>query len=275
MSHRLETSVWNPIEKKVCRMSLLMDKDDNEEEKRAELRAMVEERKAMYRKQKAELILNKQRVADKSNFEVTPLKLDLDHSTGNVIGFIGSTRSGKTYLMKHIYDNYFKDEGYITTLFACNKHADIYKSIDRRVIQTYDFIPEIPKIQHRIQRKTKNKYKFLNWLDDQVDNSTKNSQILKKMMVSYRNAKMSCLLSFQYASMLTKTNRSNLHTIILMRMNTDEAIEDIIRKFLNSYLGGRGVTMDEKIRKYREFTSNYGFIVIDNITGEIKRNVVG
>ena len=265
---RYSTSCWDPIEKKVRHYELRADEYENDEDAERLLKEWRECKKSEFKLEKAKLLIE---AAEEPNDTIVyePFHLDLDYGTGNVLGFLGATRSGKTHLMHHIYQKYFQDEDFVTVMYACNNNADIYRNFDKNVIQLSNFTPVIPKLMYKINKKNKNKYRFLNILDDQVDNSTKNNQTMKKMMVSYRNSKLSCMISFQFASLMAKSNRANAHYTFLMKMNSDESIEDAIKKYLNSYLGSRGVSMSEKIKRYKAITSNYGFFMIDAIKGTI------
>ena len=269
-SKRYCTTVWDPVRKKVCHFEVRKGEYTSETDAEEQLKAWREEQKSKFKLEKAQLIIEE--ATEAPTEEVLKYEhpdLRLDHRTGCVIGFCASSRSGKTYLMKYLYDKYFKDEDYITTMFACNRNAPIYDDMDKNIVQMTTFNQTMPKLAYKINKATKNKYKFLFMNDDQVDSSTKHSQTLKKMMVSYRNSKISTMITFQFASLLTKTARGNIHYMFLGRMSTEEGIEDIIRRFLNSYLGGRSVPMCEKIKRYREVTSNYGWFLVDNINDRI------
>jgi len=197
-------------------------------------------------------------------YPLTNFNLKMDYKTGNILGFIMASGSGKTTLMKHIYIEYFEDPKLITILFASNLQASIYDDFgDKKyIIKTFEFNPMIPKIQHKIQSKTKNKYNFLNILDDQIGNDIKNNKTLQKMLTSYRNSKMSAMLSAQYCKMFSKTNRGNIKYLFFGHLNTDEAIRDVIVDYLGSLFNGLNIGMIEKIKIYRNITSDFKFILM-------------
>jgi ATPase subunit of ABC transporter with duplicated ATPase domains len=263
-----QTSVWNPIDKKCENYRLPFREGDDEKVIRDKVIKWREDRKEKYKMQKARMVLQDMEKME-SKFKLVPFKFDINFKTGRVVGFIGSSGSGKTTLMKKIYKEYFDDEDFITVLYAANINAPIYKSFGRKVMSTDQFDDRIPKIMKTIQKSTKNKYRFLNILDDQVDDKTKNNPTLRKMITSYRNSQIYTFIALQDKTLLSSINRGNLHKVFFMKLNSDEAIERIIRTYLSTFLGGKAVKMPEKIRKYRELTCDYKFIMLDNITEKI------
>jgi hypothetical protein len=51
-------------------------------------------------------------------------------------------------------------------------------------------------------------------------------------------------------------------------MNCDEEIKKVIEAYLTSYFSS-DMKMVDKIKKYKEMTKNYHWIVLDNIEGNI------
>lgn len=291
-SKLLRTSCYNPITKKVICKSIVVKDDEDEEEVKKRLVEWRETTKKAFKLKKAQDLVNDDIINNMDNdsdmsdleeeddnpYKVHQLDLKFNHDEGSVIVFLGSSKSGKTYLWKKIYNDHFKDEDYCTVVYAANLQAPIYQDLSKEIITIDKFVPEIPKIQNAIQKGTNvKKYKFLNILDDCVDNSTKNSMILKKLMVSLRNKKISSFLSFQYSTMMNKQNRSNAHYVFCLHMSSSEATEDVIRKYLRAFLGGVGKkkkSMDQMIKLYEKLTSNYQFILIETGTNKITVNKI-
>lgn len=264
-----KTTVWNPFKKKCESFCISVRPGEDMEKAKADLVKWRENRKAELRSEQARLVIQEEEEKVNilnSRYDIKPLKIDLDFTTGRVFGFIGSTGSGKTTLMKRIYQEYFEPENFVTILFAANKEADIYKDFGRDVVRMEQFDDRIPKMEKTIQKGTNMKYKFLNILDDQVDTSTKNNEILKKMITSYRNSQIYSFITLQDKVLLSSINRGNLHRIFFMKMNSEEAIERIIKTYLSSFLGGRSTTISEKIKLYQELTSERKYIMLDSIT---------
>lgn len=264
VTKQYRTTVWDPINRKCVSRAISVRKGEDEEVAKAALLKWKEDTKAKFKKLKAQQVIDGPKSDDEDKYDLKPLNIDFNNfNTGKVLGFIGSSGSGKTTLMKKIYKKYFEDEDFVTVLFAANKQAPIYKDIGNQVTIMTEFDERIPKIQKTIQKKTKNKYKFLNILDDQVSNSTKNNETLKKMVTSFRNSMMFGMISLQDKVLLSSVNRGNLHRIFFMKLSSEEAIEKIIKAYLGTFLGGRSTKMSEKIEKYKELTSNYKFIMLD------------
>jgi hypothetical protein len=193
------------------------------------------------------------------------LKVDLpDRQTGGVsFALLGSTRSGKTTLLKYILEEYFTK--HITTLMSNSIHAPIYREIDD-VLKAPVYCPALLREGYEINRKTNNKYPFLFVLDDVVDK--KNDKELLKLLTIYRNSGISAILSLQSPILMTTAARGNINFVCLGKMNSDENIEKIVRMYLMSYLNG---TMGLKIRQYKALTEDHFWILINNLSGEVYR----
>jgi len=60
---------------------------------------------------------------------------------------------------------------------------------------------------------------------------------------------------------------------MLFKLNSDEAIEKVIKAFLLSYYPSK-MRMVDKIKKYREETDNHCFYYLDNIAGTVSRSKI-
>ena len=294
MNRYFRTSCYNPNTKKVVCKSIVVKPDDDENEVKEKLVEWREKMKKKFKLEKARNIVNEDIVdnideysyeseaededeaeVEDERYKVQPLDIEIERDTGSVLMLLGSSKSGKSYLTKHLYDRYYSDDKYLTVLYATNLDAPIYKDYSKDIVKTDKFIHEIPKIQNAIQKGTKLKYKFLNILDDCVDNTTKNSMILKKLMVSMRNKNISSIINMQWSSMITKSNRNNAHYVFLLHFSTEEGAEDVIKKYLKSFLGCVGDnrrSMGQMIKLYQKLTSNYQFITIRTSDNRITVN---
>lgn len=197
---------------------------------------------------------------EKQTFEV---ELPEQKTGGVSFGLIASTRAGKTTLLKHILDEYFSK--HITVLMSNSIHASIYNDI-KDCIPSPVYSPRIIKEGYEINRKTDNHYPFLFILDDVVDK--KFDKELLKLLTIYRNSGLSCIISVQNPILLNSASRGNINFVCLGKLNSDEAIERVIRMYLMSYLKG---PIAEKIRTYKELTEGHHFIMVNNLTGEVYR----
>jgi GTPase SAR1 family protein len=177
--------------------------------------------------------------------------------------FIGSTRSGKTTLMKHIVEKYFSNA--INVMMTESGQADIYKDF-KNVVICPTYMPNIIKDMYRINKGTDNKYRFNTIIDDAV--GFRNDKQMTKLLTIYRNSNLSVCLTGQSKALLNATGRTNINFVFLGRLNSDEETKKIIDAYLTSYFSS-DLKMVDKIKKYKEMTKNYHFIILDNIEGNI------
>lgn len=199
----------------------------------------------------------------KFEYKLEPFKLDIDQRKGHAqcIGLIMASGAGKTTLINHILKKYFKPKDYVTFMFASNLNSDIYKTFDKKIITTYDFKPEWITLQKKINQKFKNAFKFVNVLDDQVSNETKNDDMLRRLATSYRNSNINTIVTAQYNKMLSRSLRGNCKIMIFGHLNTDEDILDVLRLYLGQLFNGKTYTNQEKIEIYRKLTNDYQIII--------------
>jgi hypothetical protein len=190
-----------------------------------------------------------------------------DNKFGCSIMMVASTRAGKTTLVNHIYEEYFKD--YITCLHTNSIQSDIYKEMKKGTIACPTYMPELIKDTAKINKGTNNKYKFLHIVDDVVDK--KHDQTLMKLFTIYRNSRITGIITAQEISIMNSIQRSNINYTILMRLNSDMAIEKVVKSYLRSFFP-KTMTLNDMIKAYKELTCDHSFIVIDNINDEIFRS---
>lgn len=214
--------------------------------------------------------------------EREPLKLQLDKGTGNTIFVLGSSKMGKSTALMKIYDKYYADSRTVSILWTCNPQIKLYKRHKHLLIAGVDGCggldsdaQNLIKSQKKIQTGTKNKYQFLNIFDDVI--AVRNNALLDNLILTYRNSKMSSIISLQYSNLMSKCGRANCNNILAFGFNTDEAIEVVIKTFLISYLTKKNKdagnktapSMPEMIQWYKEATSNHGFIYIKPADGHV------
>ena len=194
-----------------------------------------------------------------------PLTIVLpEKKTGGVsVCLFGSTRSGKTTLLTHILDEYFKK--HLTILMSASIHAPIYDDI-KGVLKSPMYSPKLLHEAYEINRKTNNHYPFLFLLDDVVDK--KNDKELLKLLTIYRNSGLSTIISLQSPVLMNTAGRGNINFVCLGKMNSDENIEKIVRMYLMSYLTGN---ISDKIREYKLLTEDHNWFMVDNLLGEVYR----
>ena len=178
---------------------------------------------------------------------------------------IGSTRSGKTYAMKHIWDKYFKK--HITILMTHSGHAEIYKDFKKDVIVSDGFHCELVDEPMKINKNTKDAYQFCMIFDD-LGIDGKISASMTNLLTRGRNCGMSCIYAGQKLTMLSATGRSNINYVLCFYQNTDSEIENTIKCFLRSYFP-KGMRMPEMIKLYRDITQDHNFICVDTLSNNV------
>jgi len=200
-----------------------------------------------------------------TDIQTKELEVELPEKKTGGVSFclIGSTRSGKTTLLKHLLNEYFSR--HITVLMSNSIHAPIYKEIEG-CIKSPLYSHKVIKEGYEINRKTNNHYPILYVLDDIVDR--KFDKELLKMMTIYRNSGLSTIISIQDPMLLSTAARGNVNFACLGYFNSDEKVEKIVRLYLTSHFKG---PIEEKIREYKRLTSDHHWIMVDNINGVVYR----
>jgi len=212
-------------------------------------------------------------IDDRMAAHTADVNVTLDDNTGNTMVIYGSSKRGKTQLLMYLYKKYYSSvdgnpngKKFISTLFSGNPQLREYKG-DKRLILAYGFSQKSAdyiRMQHYINVKTKNKYKFLIMADDIIDQ--KHSTVLNKLILTYRNSNMSAIISLQYVYMLSKPNRSSVNHTFVFGSNTAEDEKNIIDTLLRPYLMSMGLkSYEEQMTYYRAATVNHGFIYLDNV----------
>ena len=174
----------------------------------------------------------------------------------------GSTRSGKTTILNYLYKTYFKD--HISVLMSNSLNSDAYDMLKKSCAISDFYHPEILKEMYKINHATKNHYEFFAIIDDVPDK--REDPEMKRLMCIYRNSRISSIVCAQTATMINKMARSNINYVFLGRMNSSSEIERNIKDYLQGHLPST-LKMTEKIKLYKEWTSNYQWIVLDQING--------
>jgi len=198
-------------------------------------------------------------------FESKKFELTLPSNGGISIILCGASRSGKTTMLKHLYRTYFSK--YISVMFSMNRHADIYKDMDDRMIVSDHFHSELLREAHQINSICDNKYPFLFISDDYVDTKIKNDPEITRCMTIYRNAGVTSIWSFQGRTLMSAVGRNNANYIIVFKQQTPLEWENVIKEFLSMYLP-TGMTMREMVEFCKLACQDHQFFFIDNIEGK-------
>lgn len=198
--------------------------------------------------------------------EKRELRLNIDPFKAYSYCLIGATRSGKSFLLSFLIEQYMKAK--INILMTESPNADILQEpgFKKDCIICPTFLPELIKDCYIINRETNNRYPFNFIMDDLV--GFRSDKQMKKVMTLYRNSNISVAITGQTIAILDTTARFNVNFIFLGRCNADKQIEDICKQFLASFFPS-SMRMVDRIKTYKLLTANYHFICIDNINGDI------
>lgn len=178
-----------------------------------------------------------------------------------------STRAGKTTMLNHIYNKYFKK--HCCVVMSNSLNSDAYDYVKKSVVALSDlYHPEVLKDMYQINHAMGNYYKFCVILDDLTN--VKNDKEYLRLLTIYRNSRISCIVSAQGISMFNKTARGNINYVFLGRLNSDAEVEKVVKEYLLSYFP-RDIRLTEKIALYRELTNDHWFFVIDQVNGDVFR----
>lgn len=179
----------------------------------------------------------------------------------------GSGRSGKTTMLKHLLDNYFRTS--CGVLFSQSSRATAYKEMHYPLIPLSGvYIPELINCAYRINRETNNRYPFLFVLDD-VPLARNDKELLKTLTI-YRNTGISLIHGVQTPTLVNPTCRSNYTFFFLFHNNSSEIAEQVCKQFLRSYFPAK-TTMSERIAWLQNATLDHHVIIIDNWNNKIFR----
>jgi hypothetical protein len=179
-------------------------------------------------------------------------------------GLVGSTRSGKSIAMLYIWNTWFKD-AHITIISTGSSQAEIYKPLQKAGAVAPTFYGDIFKETMKLNQLTSNKYKFLHILDDCLD--MKNSKALAKLLCIGRNNGMSTIISGQELTILNAVGRTNLNYMMLFRLNSQTAVERVVRNYLTHVIPGKNI--EEKCKIYTSLCQNHYAFVVDFLKNEV------
>jgi hypothetical protein len=200
-----------------------------------------------------------------SLFEFRDLSsIELPTNGGQSWALIGSTRSGKSTAMCWLWENIYKK--HITLLTTGSHHADIYKPLHKACAVAPEFYPELLKESMKLNKEAKNKYPILHIFDDMIDG--KNTKALTKLLTIGRNANCSTIICGQDLTMLNSIGRTNINYICCFKLNSDLAIEKVVKNWLRHFFPSRMKLID-MYKLYRKLTEDHQFIVVNTLTNEI------
>jgi hypothetical protein len=187
-----------------------------------------------------------------------------DDKFGMSFLLLGATRSGKSTLMLHLWEKFFKNQ--ICILHTASHQSEIYKPLAKGVAVAPMFCAELITETSKINGATNNHYKFCHIIDDVVDK--KNNKELIKLLTIGRNHRLSTVITGQELSIFNAIGRSNINFVCLFKLGSDMAIEKVIKQYLRSSFPS-DMALNDMIKVYKKVTNNHGFFCIDNLNDKV------
>lgn len=179
-------------------------------------------------------------------------------------GLIGSTRSGKSTALIWLWEHYLKNRG-VTLMMSGSPHGDIYEPLRKSSAICPEFHSELIKDAFKMNMATKGKYPTVFLFDDMLDG--KNSKALCKLLTIGRNLACSTVICAQELSILNSIGRTNLNYILCFRLNSDMAVEKVVKNYLRHALPKGTIAYQCSI--YKALTTDHRFFVFDALRNEI------
>jgi len=172
---------------------------------------------------------------------------------------LASRRSGKSYLLKHLFDNYMKFNKVV--IFTRNKSN--YDDWKTKMI--YDKFNE-GTLQILNNYNKKNNERILIIFDDFMGKDTKSSEEISKLFSEGRHNGLSVVFLVQELKGAATTWRNNSDYVIILRNNSQDERLKIIDKMLRGSVFYEGKS---EIKFYsgliKKYTENYKCLIIDNL----------
>lgn len=205
----------------------------------------------------------------------TPHDISIGKTTCHSSLFIGSSKSGKSTLikdmiltLKHKYD--------LIIVFSESLHDGIYSYIDygdkSNFICFDSFDESIIEDLFTLNKQTNNTFNFLVLFDDMTGLKTRDSNAITQLFIRGRNSGISIFFSTQHYALINKAVRTNCNYVYLLRTNSPSVRSTLAEQFLYNVLKTPPslTSKTKKLDWYNNYlvdnTSNYGIIIINNLS---------
>ena len=243
--------------------------------------AKIEEFKEDVENRKKKSLLQPDKLPLIKTKKAPDLLIDDVDEAGSTVLICGSSKRGKTHLLKKIWERYYKDNKDIVTILispSCN--IPLYEDMKKNVIkinrydkQTDGLLKKIFKIQNL----TKNAYRFCFLIDDCV--SSRYSETLDALFLYARNLLISSICCIQRETLISRSSRSSANNIVTFGINTEQCIKGMLESFYKCELMElTGIKkMDDLIKEFRRLTSlgdGHSFLVYIPFKRQLKHYIL-
>ena len=177
------------------------------------------------------------------------------------------SKSGKSTLIRYLYNNYLKNNFDIVILFTDNEINKLYDFVDYENIYN-DYHYHIVKTLFLIQKETNNKYKILFIFDDYIAKpGLKECRILKNLFARGRNSNMSVIYSTQYINLVSRSNRLNSNYLFVLNATQPSNNLMLYKDYLETYtkIFNKHNYNDMLIK----FTNDYHILISDYMNSKL------
>ena len=162
-----------------------------------------------------------------------PSRLLAPGASGTTTLILGSSFSGKTYLLSQELDLIKPYEYDLIILFTESLHVPSLDKIRNRpdVIIREGFNDRIPEFLKNLNSALGLRFRFLLILDDIISEKSTRKSTLGKMITTYRNSNISTTVLAQYPTIIQKESRTNFHQLVVTGMRSPEANKAMTDRF--------------------------------------------
>jgi hypothetical protein len=203
--------------------------------------------------------------ADNPKFDISKL-WDPDLEGGFSCLLSASRRSGKTNMIKYLYNPFTEVFDFII-FFSDTIHNVKYDFVEEPCFNKFN--PDVLQDLFTFQRETDNQFKILVIMDDCVSEKTKADDSIMQLYLTGRNWNISCIISSQVSTLISKKVRGNTDFVFIGKTNTPENRLNLINTFLVSCVQcpenvTTKVGKEQFLDKYiLDNAKDYHFIVLD------------
>jgi hypothetical protein len=162
-----------------------------------------------------------------------PSRLLAPHDTGMTTLILGSSKSGKTYLLADEINRIRDYEYDLIVLFTESLHVPSLDPIRDRpdIVIKEGFDEKVPEFLKKLNSDLGLRYRFLLILDDIISEKSTRTSILGKMITTYRNSNISTVVLLQDPTFIQRQTRGNFHQIVITGMRSKETNEGLASRF--------------------------------------------
>ena len=190
---------------------------------------------------------------------------------GVTIALLGSSGCGKSTVIRKIFvDAIYGSKDYITSIHTNSSTSDAFAKLPKDVIVFPVGLDHNAILYcYHTNSKYEKKYNFVNILDDVL--GIRYDTLVRDMFLIYRNTNITSVVSVQYPKLVPVAVRSSVYFTFAFDFNNEEAIEIIVRGWMQGYLEGDNI--QQKMETYREWSRGgqssdsrgHRFFLLDNL----------